>query len=96
MKPEFIIGYTRDVPLDVFVKTAMELQKEGVWSLLSKDRYDIGQEISKLLCTSMEPLEDVKYLLLILKQYGYRILDTETIHHEMQVGEIEIKINGGF
>lgn len=55
-----------------------------------RDRYDIGQDISKLLCSSTEPLEDVKYLLLILKQFGFHVLNTETVMHELMVEEIEL------
>lgn len=58
-----------------------------------KDRYDIGQDISELVCKSSEPLEEIKYLLLVLKQNGFRTLDTETINLELEVEEIDLMVH---
>ena len=58
-----------------------------------KNCHEIGHDMIDLISSSEQPLEEIKYLLRILKQSAFRVLDTETIMLEMQIEEIEIGCN---
>ena len=58
-----------------------------------RDRYDLGLEISELLCSSIEPLEDIKYLFDVLKKQGSLVLRKENADFNFQVKQIEVMVN---